>query len=379
MEASSASRSNEEWVRALYPGAVEQVYLDVAAVGLVSTRVQTAMAAVLTAHGRLGIGAASESQPIIARTRALVADLVGGSPDRVAFTQNTSTGLALVVNGIDWSAGDNVVVPSQEFPSNFYPWTQLRRHGVEIREVPMVDGRADVDAITALVDRRTRVLAISAVQYSSGYRYDLRPLGELCRARDALLVVDGTQAVGALTVDADAVGIDALAVSAHKWMLGPLGIGFVALSERAMHRLHPSTAGWLSVEHPFDFDHEPRFAGDGRRFESGTENTVGIAGLGATIATALEIGRDAVETIVLDRTAELAERLSIAGLRLTRPADRASWSGILIATTGRDDASLHRRLLAANVRCSLRGAGVRFAPHYYTTAGDLEYVAEQLG
>jgi selenocysteine lyase/cysteine desulfurase len=132
------------------------------------------------------------------------------------------------------------------------------------------------------------------------------------------------------------------------------------------------------VEQPFAFDHEPRFAGDGRRFESGTENTAGIAGLGATIATVLELGRDTVETIVLDRTAELADRLSGAGLRITRPPDRACWSGILIATTGHDDAALHRRLLAAGVRCSLRGAGVRFAPHYYTTSSDLESVAAQL-
>jgi hypothetical protein len=132
---------------------------------------------------------------MFARTRELVGELVGGSADRVAFTQNTSTGLALVVNGIDWSVGDNVLVPADECPSNFYPWTHLRRRRVEVREVPMIDGHADLEALAGLVDRPTRVLAISAVQYSSGYRYDLRPLGELCRARDTLLVV-GRHAIG---------------------------------------------------------------------------------------------------------------------------------------------------------------------------------------
>ncbi|MDA0180114.1 aminotransferase class V-fold PLP-dependent enzyme [Solirubrobacter phytolaccae] len=369
---------SEDWVRDLYPATRDQVYLDVAAVGIVSTRVEAAMAEVLAAHGRRGIGAAAGWGAMIARARALVAALVGGHEDRVAFTQNTSTGLALVANGVDWSAGDNVVVPAGEFPSNFYPWTQLRRRGVELREVPMVDGHADLAAAAALVDDRTRVLAISAVQYSSGYRYDLAPLGELCRARDTLLVVDGTQAAGALTLDADATGIDVLAVSAHKWMLGPLGIGFVALSERAMGRLHPSTAGWLSVERPFDFDHEPQLAGDGRRFESGTENMVGIAGLGATVGIVLELGREAVETLVLDRTAELTELLIAAGLTPTRTSERSHWSGILIATTGDDDAALHRRLLDADVRCSLRGGGIRFAPHYYTTASDIERLAAAL-
>lgn len=369
---------SEDWVRALYPGVRDQVYLDVAAVGIVSTRVENAMAEVVTAHSRRGISAAAEWRAMITRTRELVAELVGGNTRRVAFTQNTSTGLALVANGIDWCAGDNVVVPAGEFPSNFYPWTQLRRHGVELREVPMVDGHADMDVIASLIDRRTRVVAISAVQYSSGYRYDLAPLGRLCRARDAFLVVDGTQAVGALAIDADAIGIDVLAVGAHKWMLGPFGIGFVALSERAMERLHPSATGWLSVEQPFDFDHEPRLADDGRRFESGTENAAGIAGLGATIATVLEIGRETVETVVLDRTAELAALLAASGLRVSRPAERARWSGILIATTDLDDAGLHRRLLEARVLCSLRAAGLRFAPHYFTTSSDLEHLAAQL-
>jgi selenocysteine lyase/cysteine desulfurase len=347
-----------DWTRALYPGLADQVYLDVAAVGLVSTRVEAAAAEMTAAHARLGAAAGSAWSENVARGRQAVASLIGGSADRVAFTQNTSTGMALVANGIDWAPGDKVVVPAGEFPSAFYPWTQVRRHGVEVREIPMVAGRADLDALPALVDARTRVLAISTVQYTSGYRYDLGRL--VACTRDALLVVDGTQSVGALTVDIE--GIDVLAVSAHKWMLGPLGIAFVHFSPRAMERLHPSVVGWLSVEQPFDFDHEPRLASDGRRFESGTENAAGIAGLTAAIAIVLEAGIGAVERWILDRTAELAELLGAT----------PRGSGILIAP---GDAALHERLLAAGVRCSLRGGGVRFSPHYYTSRADLEFVA----
>src|SRR5688572_24771402 len=119
------------------------------------------MAEVLAAHVRRGVGAVGEWRAMFARTRELVGELVGGSADRVAFTQNTSTGLALVVNGIDWSVGDIVLVPADECPSNFYPWTHLRRRRVEVREVPMIDGHADLEALAGLVDRRTRVLAIS--------------------------------------------------------------------------------------------------------------------------------------------------------------------------------------------------------------------------
>lgn len=313
------------------------------------------------------------------RVRASVAHLVGGRAEQVAFTQNTSTGLATVTNGLDWRDGDNVVVPAGEFPSNFYPWSALRRRGVQVREVDMTDGRARVDDVLVALDRRTRVLAISAVQYSSGYRYDLGVFGRVCQNTGVLLVVDGTQAVGALTLDADLLGIDVLAVSAHKWMLGPFGIGFTHLSQRAMERLTPSTVGWLSVEDPFAFDHEPVLAGDGRRFESGTENSAGIAGLGAAIDLLHELDRQRVEDQVLDRAAELAALLEEVGMAVHLPGRRDRRSGIVTASSpSTPHRVLHDRLLSEGVRCSLRGSGLRFAPHYFTTGADLHRAADSL-
>jgi selenocysteine lyase/cysteine desulfurase len=363
----------------LYPGTADVAYLDSAAVGLISTRVRDAMSVVLAEHQQFGVAAASKWREHATRIRASVARLVGGRAEQVAFTQNTSTGLATVTNGLDWREGDNVVVPAGEFPSNFYPWLQLRRRGVQVREVAMTEGRARLDDVLAALDDRTRVLAISAVQYSSGHRYDLGPLGQACQNSDALLVVDGTQAVGAVTVDVDRLGIDVLAVSAHKWMLGPFGIGFTHLSERAMQRLTPSTVGWLSVEDPFAFDHEPVLADDGRRFESGTENSAGIAGLGATVDLVHELGRQRVEHRVLDRVAELATLLEEVGMTVHLPDQRDRRSGILIAGSPTiPHQVLYDRLLSEGVRCSLRGNGLRFAPHYFTTDSDLHRAADTL-
>jgi selenocysteine lyase/cysteine desulfurase len=368
-----------EAARALYPGAADVAYLDSAAVGLVSTRVRDAMSAVLADHQQFGIAAAPGWREQAGSVRASVARLVGGRPEQIAFTQNTSTGLATVTNGLDWGDGDNVVVPAGEFPSNFYPWLQLRRHGVEVREVAMADGSAPIDDLVAALDGHTRVLAISAVQYSSGHRYDLAALGAACQERDVLLVVDGTQAVGAMTVDAESSGLDVLAVSAHKWLLGPFGIGFAHLSQRAMQRLAPSTVGWLSVEDPFAFDHEPQLASDGRRFESGTENSAGIAGLGATVDLVLELDRRRVEDRVLDRAERLASLLDDAGMEVRLPTRRDRRSGIVIAASpGGAPAVLHEHLLAQGVRCSLRGDGLRFAPHYFTDDADLLRAAESL-
>ncbi|MDQ3739980.1 MAG: aminotransferase class V-fold PLP-dependent enzyme [Actinomycetota bacterium] len=378
VKAARAANLDLDEARALYPGTRDQTYLDAAAIGLVATPVEAAVASVLREHALRGKAAAAQWTENANRTRGLVAELVGGRASNVAFTQNTSTGNALVANGIDWTDRDNIVVPADEFPSNFYPWTQLRRRGVEVREIPMVDGHADLELLAAAIDADTKVVAVSAVQYTSGYRYDLGRLGELCRARDALLVVDGTQAAGATVIDADASGVDALAVSAHKWMNGPLGIGFVHFSDRAMERLHPSTVGWLSVERPYDFDHEPRLADDGRRFESGTENAAGIAGLAASIGIVLDLGRAKVESTVLDLAGELEELLVARGLRVLREHDRAHASGILIATTGFDDDALYQRLMDNGVRCSLRATGVRFSPHYYNDSADLARAAGSL-
>ncbi|MGY1694524.1 aminotransferase class V-fold PLP-dependent enzyme [Geodermatophilus sp. SYSU D00814] len=368
-----------EEVRELFPGTADVAYLDSAAVGLVSCRVREAMTEVLTAHERSGIAAAPAWREHARAVRASVARLVGGRAEQVAFTQNTSTGLATVTNGIDWRGGDNVVLPAGEFPSNSYPWLQLRRHGVEVRQVATADGHARVEDLLGAVDGRTRVLAVSAVQYSSGHRYDLGRLGAACRSGDALLVVDGTQAVGALAVDTAALGVDVLAVSAHKWLLGPFGIGFVHLSGRAADRLSPSTVGWLSVEDPFAFDAEPQLAADARRFESGTENSAGIAGLGATVDLLHRLGRQRVEDRVLDRAEQLGTLLEEAGMRVHVAADRERRSGIVVASSpGGAHRELHERLLADGVRCSLRGDGLRFAPHVFTSDADLHRAADTL-
>jgi selenocysteine lyase/cysteine desulfurase len=149
------------------------------------------------------------------------------------------------------------------------------------------------------------------------------------------------------------------------------------LSDRAMDLLHPSTVGWLSVERPFDFDHEPRLALDGRRFESGTENAAGIAGLAASISTVLELGRDEVERIVLSRAAELQELITAHRLRVPRSANPAEHSGIIFATSGDTDGdtTTYQRLIDNGIRCSLRSAGVRFSPHYYNSPQDLSAAA----
>jgi cysteine desulfurase / selenocysteine lyase len=203
-----------------------------------------------------------------------VAWLVGSRSQNIAFTQNTSFGISIAANGLDWRAGDNVVLPGREFPSNFYPWKNLAYLGVHVRTVPAPLGHAAIDDIAGAIDDRTRAVAVSAVQFSNGHRYDLGRIGDLREDRGMLFIVDGTQSVGALTIDVAAAGVDLLAVSSHKWMLGPPGIGFAHISDRAFDQLRAPVVGWLSVSEPFAFDYRLDLAPTAERFEPGTENVV---------------------------------------------------------------------------------------------------------
>ncbi|WP_159706625.1 aminotransferase class V-fold PLP-dependent enzyme [Arthrobacter sp. 18067] len=359
-------------MKALYPGTGKQIYLDAAAVGIISERVSEAMRRVVDEHQELGIAATGRWRADIGKTRESVARLVGSAPERISFTQNTSTGIALVRNGIQWREGDNVVLPRGEFPSNSYPWLELRQRGVEVRQVDTKDLSDPETELLRHVDQNTRVLAISAVQYSTGYRYKLEKLGSACRSRETLLVVDGTQAVGALEIRCDELGVDALCVSAHKWLLGPFGIGFVSFSDKAMKSLQPSVTGWLSVEDPFAFTPEPQLANDGRRFESGTENIVGIAALEATISIIHEYGTETIERDVIQKTERLDAVCQANGLRSLRSTDRSTWSGILLVTSDRNDQEIFEYLSGSGVKCSLRKGAIRLSPHYYNSSDDID-------
>src|SRR5215475_10757035 len=178
--------------------------------------------------------------------RATTARLIGARPREIAFVRNTSEGLSLVAAGLPWQRGDNVVTVADEYPSNVYPWFGLRRWGVETRLLTRPQLRFGAADVEALIDRRTRVVAVSAVDWQSGFRVDLASLAELCRPRDILLVVDGIQAVGALRTDVAPCGVDVLAAGGHKWMLAPEGCGILFISERVIERIHPVVLGWKS-------------------------------------------------------------------------------------------------------------------------------------
>lgn len=362
---------DERALRDEFPSTADGVHFDHASIGPISRRSARAMheAAELYVHRGFQNSWHDDAELI----RGQVARLVGSSAANIAFTQNTSTGLSIAANGLDWRPGDNVVLSEREFPSNYYPWMNLEHRGVQLRTAPAPAGHATIDALAAAIDERTRVVALSAVQFSNGHRYDLDAIGELCRRRGVLFVVDGTQAVGAMTVDVARSGIDVLAVSSHKWMLGPGGIGFVHLSDLAMGHIRPDIVGWLSVREPFAFDYRLDLPPTADRYEPGTENLIGTFGLGGAVSIFLERGVHRVEQDVLELTDLLCDRLRAQGHEILSPRDARQRSGIVIfRPPGVEPAKVHARLVAAGIKCAPRGGGIRFSPHCYNNVDDVD-------
>ncbi|MBX3025390.1 aminotransferase class V-fold PLP-dependent enzyme [bacterium] len=308
--------------------------------------------------------------------RAAAARLIGAVPEEIAFVQNTAAGLSLVAAGLRWRPGDNVVAVADEYPSNVYPWWGLRRLGVETRLVARPRVRFGVDEIAAAVDARTRVVAVSAVDWQSGFRTDLAALGAFCRQRDIRFAVDGIQAVGAMTIDAPACGVDFLAVGGHKWLLAPEGCGFLFVASRALADLEPVLLGWKSVVDcdtylPYHFE----LRRDAAKLEPGTQMHLGIRALGAALDLLLEVGPSAIEQRVLAITDALADQLTALGATVLSPRRPGERSGILTIALG-DPAALHAALTQHGVIARQRMGGVRLAPHFYADAGDIARVVD---
>lgn len=308
----------------------------------------------------------------LARERALrerLAEFIGAaSADDIALLKNTSEGVSLFAAGVPLEPGDNLVIPAGEFPSNRLPWLAQRARGAEVREVSVPrDGDAE-QALLDAIDRRTRVLAVSAVHWANGFRLDIERLGAHCQRAGVLFFVDAIQQLGALPLDVQAAHVDGLAADAHKWLLGPEGIAVFHTSERAREQLVLQQHGWHMLERPFHFDVPEREPVAGaQRFEAGSPNSLGQAALHEALGLLLEFGMEHVARRVLANTAMLVDGLGrIDGLRCQAPPDEHRRSGIVgFEPLQGALPDWLARLKDHGVVAAMRGATIRLSPHFY--------------
>ncbi|MDQ7011597.1 MAG: aminotransferase class V-fold PLP-dependent enzyme [Mariprofundaceae bacterium] len=303
--------------------------------------------------------------------------LHAGSVDDIALLKNTSEGLSLVAYGLDWQRGDNIVSTNQEFPSNRIVWESLADRGVALRCAD-VSGDDPEEAIMALVDEHTRLMAVSSVQYGSGLRLDIKRLGKFCRAHGILFCVDAIQSLGAIRFDALACCADIVVADGHKWMMGPEGLAVFHTTPAVRDQLRLVQYGWHMVEHAGDFERRDWMpSASARRFEPGSPNMLGIHALNASLSLLLEEGMEAVEADVLARARQVMELTQAAkGMELLTPSEEGRFAGIVTfrcrGLNAAGHAVLYRQLMKEGVICAHRGGGIRFSPHYYTDPDAIE-------
>ncbi len=303
------------------------------------------------------------------RLRERLATLIGASsPDDVALAKSTSEALSMVAQGLPWRDGDNVVGVRQEFPSNRIVWEALADRGVSWRRLDLADtDHPEVDLLE-LCDARTRVLAVSWVQYARGLRLDLERLGHACRERGILFCVDGIQGVGALPLDLARIPVDFVAADGHKWMLGPEGLALFWCRPELRETLRLTQFGWHMIEDMGNYDREDwQPAHNARRFECGSPNMLGVHALEASLALLQEIGMEQVTAAIAARVARLVELIDAHGLELLSPRAPARRAGIVtFRVPGVNQQALYKALMQRNLMCASRGGGLRFSPHFYT-------------
>ena len=370
----------QNW-RSEFPVTETYIYMNHAGVAPLSRRVQDAMAGFIEDATLYGAVHADDWAETAAACRVTAARLINADTTEIAFMKNTTQGILIAANGIDWRDGDNVVTTAVEFPANVYPWWGLKeRYGVNTRMVTERDGRIYVEDIAAAIDERTRVLTISHVEFASGFRNDIEALGELCRERDIWFVVDAIQSLGVVEVDVKSCNIDILAADGHKWLLAPEGAAIFYCANERREQLINTNVGWASVVNPRDFlNYDLTQKPDATRFEEGSYNSVGLYGLKAAIDLLHDIGIPAIKARVLELTARLIAGLAEKGYCVITPKANADRAGIVIFESERHPpAEIYETLYTENIITAERGNGVRASPHFYNTTSEIECLLEVL-
>ena len=364
-------------LRELFPHTQKGVvYLNHAAVSPLSTRVVRAQTQHLQDRSSGKIETFFDDVVQIDLTKRCIQRMINAESFKsIALVGNTSDALNIVASGIDWKPGDRVLLNDQEFPANIYPYYHLKNQGVEIDVMKCPDGRVTPELIYSSLQPRTRLLALSAVQFLSGYRADLMLLGDVCRSKGIIFAVDGIQAVGGIELDVQAMKIDAMAAGAPKWQMGPQGIGFLYLTEELQSRVHQKYLGWLSVENPFDFTNwDQPLDPAARRYEGGTVNIHGMWGLHAALSTLLEVGPSVIESHIMSLTQTLMDEfLDATDVKLFSPVELSERAGIVTIElpTSVDPTLAFQELTRREVFISLRNGKFRYSPHFYNTREEI--------
>ena len=366
-----------------FPWTADTVYLNNAAIGPIPERTRGILDAFNARRTAPHLLPDRDLFAALQAARDAAARLVNADTGEIALATNTGFGLHLAARALQLKRGDRVIVSDREFPANVYPWLMLRKLGIEVELAPCTpEGWPDEDFLLgALRDPRVRVLAISFVQFSNGYRADLKKFSAATRATGAYLVVDGIQGVGNSVLDVRETPVDILACGGQKWLLSPWGSGFVYVRKELIASLEPAITGWMAFEGTDDFsrltEYNPTFRADARRFEMITLPFQEFYGFTQSVELLLEIGIQEIAEVTRSLHEPILKWADAHGVRVASPRDDRHRSAIVCIAPEKAVEAFHA-IKRASVVCSLREGAIRLSPHFYNTIGEMEKVVEVL-
>ncbi len=366
-----------------FPWTADTIYLNNASIGPIPERTRRALDEFTAKRTAPHLLPDRELFAGLAAARLGIAQLINADPSEIALATNTGFGLNLAARALPLKAGDVVLLSDKEFPANVYPWLMLRDRGVTV-EVARCrpEGWPDEDyLLQRLRDPAVRVLAVSFVQFSNGYRADLQKLSAACRANGTYLVVDGIQGIGNSVLDVTETPIDILACGGQKWLLSPWGSGFVYVRKELVPLLEPAITSWMAFEGTDDFsrltEYNPTFRADARRFEMITLPYQDFVGMTASLGLLLEIGVRDIAEVTRAAHAPVVRWAQENDVRISSPLDERHRSAILCIAPAKPVEAYHG-MKRARVVCSLREGSIRLSPHCYNTLEEMEKVIEVL-
>jgi selenocysteine lyase/cysteine desulfurase len=308
--------------------------------------------------------------------RVAAARLIGAQRSEIALIKNTSEGISMVAQGLNWRPGDRIVAFREEFPANYYPWVRLQAERCYVDWLSMNDPLEKIE----LACTGAKLLSISFVQYLSGFRANLNAIGEICKRHNCFFFVDAIQGLGAFPLDVEADHIDALAADGHKWLLGPEGCGILYVRKSQQESIFPEEFGWTNVAHYNDYaSRDMALRQDAGRYECGTLNTIGCYGLRASLELLLEAGVERIGPVVQGLADRLLAGAIQKGYQLLGDRSPENGAGIIaVQKPGMDSRQVVNELKKKGVIAAPRQGWVRFSPHFYISPEDLDRVIEAL-
>ncbi len=315
-----------------------------------------------------------------------LANMLNVRPDQIAMTASTGDGFMHIADGLNWREGDAIVTAECEFPSNVYPWLNLQQQGVQVHFVKMHENRIRVADVLAQITERTKLVSLSLVEFSTGFRNDIAAIARHCHERGILCGIDAMQALGALDIDAQQLGVDFLASAAHKWLLAPPTTGILYLSDNLLEQMLLTRRGWFSVETPFEFfKYDQPLKRGAARFEHSSTNRVATVALDASLGVfeSIDGGMQAIEERILGLTGHAIAGLERLGYPVVSPQDAGERSGIVCFQPHLDRQDLTPQhvvdeLATRQIYAAARATVVRISPHFYNTIAEIDTLLNAL-